>query len=470
MVIRPGITSKLFLAILLTCVVVAVAMATAMRYSFNQGFLGYLNEQEEQRMEALRPTLAAAYAQHGSWEFLRGDPRQWFRLIRPPELALRGGSAGEPPVPSESDLTGLNLRVSLLDEQKRRVIGNPRAHENTRLKAIEVDGRTVGWIALVPFQQVSAGAALRFQQQQWQAGYLIGAIAVLLAALVAWLLARMFLAPVKHLAASTHRLATGDYATRVAVSSRDELGRLAEDFNHLAVILEKNERLRRAFMADVSHELRTPLAVLKGELEALQDGVRPLTPQAIQSLQAEVTMLGKLVDDLYELSLSDVGALTYRKSRTDVLQVLHAALDAFRDRFAQRDITLELDMPDEPAAFCYADPDRLRQLFNNILENAARYTDSGGKLLIAYSLDRRMIRLEFQDTTPGVPDHMLPHLFDRFYRAENSRSRSTGGAGLGLAISRNIVEAHQGTIAATSSPLGGLCITLLLPLAVGTPA
>lgn len=469
MSIRPGITSKLFFAILFTCVVAAVAMATAMRTSFNEGFLGYLNEQEEQRLEALSPTLAQAYGQHGSWDFLRDNPRRWFSLIRPPGLPAGDTASGKHRAPPpDSDLTGLNLRVSLLDAQKNLVIGNPRLNPKAKLKAIEVAGQTVGWVALVPFQQASTGAALRFQEQQLKASLIIGGIVILLAALVAWLLARTLLAPVKHIAASTHRLAAGDYASRVTVSSKDELGQLAEDFNRLALTLDKNEKLRRAFMADVSHELRTPLAVLKGELEALQDGVRPLTPAAIQSLQSEVATLGKLIDDLYELSLSDVGALSYKKTPTDVLSVLQMTADAFQDRFAQQSIALEQRIPDRPA-ICHADPNRLRQLFSNLLENSARYTDAGGKLIISAIIEQRLLKLEFEDSKPGVPTPMLPQLFERFFRGEQSRNRGTGGAGLGLAISRNIVEAHQGTIGASASPLGGLRITVMLPLAEGAP-
>ncbi|MGV3741831.1 MAG: sensor histidine kinase efflux regulator BaeS [Burkholderiaceae bacterium] len=472
MSLRLGITSKLFFAILLTCIVVAVAMATAIRSSFNEGFLGYLNEQEDQRVEALRPTLANAYIKHGSWDFLRNERRQWFELIRPPGMPAFDRSAdrgAERPrrVPPESDLTGLNLRMGLLDAEKQIVVGNPSLNRNAKLKSIDVDGKTVGWIALVPFQQASTGAAMRFQEQQLRSSLAIGGIAIFLAALVAWLLARMFIAPIKHIAASTHRLAAGDYSTQVQVSSSDELGQLAQDFNHLALTLEKNEKLRRAFMADVSHELRTPMAVLKGELEALQDGVRPVTPAAIQSLQAEVATLGKLINDLYELSLSDAGALTYRKTATDVLDVLRAAGDSFQGRFAQASLGLELEIPQSLTAVCHADPDRMRQLFGNLLENAARYTDAGGRLVVRASIQERMLRLVFDDTAPGVPEHMLPQLFERFFRVDPSRNRSTGGAGLGLAISRNIVEAHQGTMTAAASALGGLQIVVTLPLAKG---
>jgi two-component system sensor histidine kinase BaeS len=434
-----------------------------MRSSFTEGFLGYLNQQEEQRMEALQPTLANAYVKHGnSWDFVRGDRRQWFELIRPPGTPPRG--RGTRPLPPESDLTGLLLRVGLLDAQKQLVIGNPNLTRNARLKPIEVSGQTVGWIALVPFQQVSTGAAYQFQQEQLKSSVAIGGMAIFLAALVAWLLARMFIAPIKHIATSTHRLAAGDYAAQVIVDSSDELGQLATDFNRLAKTLEKNEKLRRAFMADVSHELRTPVAVLKGELEALQDGVRPMTPAALHSLQSEVSTLGKLIDNLYELSLSDAGALSYRKTDINIMEVLHTVVESFQGRFRQCGLSLEIDVTATQVAVGHADPDRLRQLFANLMENAARYTDAGGRLVINAACENNRLRLEFQDTKPGVPNEMLPQLFERFFRVEQSRNRQTGGAGLGLAICRNIVEAHEGTIQASASAMGGLCITILLPL------
>ena len=468
---KPGITSKLFFAILTTSVIVALAMLVAVRYSFHQGFLGYLNEQEAQRIESVLPKLSDAYREHGDWEFLRHKPRLWFSLIRPEGDLHHTHKEGEKPPPMpDSELTGLIMRFSLLDEKKQLVIGNPQPVHETLLKPIEVDGQTVGWVALVPFQQVTTGAALRFHQQQLKSGWIIGGITILLAAIVAWLLARMFLAPLKRLTTSTHRLATGDYATRVPVSSGDELGHLAEDFNRLAITLENNEKLRRNFMADISHELRTPLSVLKGELEAVEDGIRPMSLVTIQSLQAEVSTLGKLIDDLYQLSLSDVGALAYRKSRVDVLEVLLQTVAAFEDRFADKAIRIALHFDTTQAAECDADPLRLQQMFGNLLENAARYTDAGGRLEIGCLHEGNIVRLDFQDTAPGVAPDKLPHLFERFYRADHSRSRATGGSGLGLAISRNIAEAHQGSMSAQASPLGGLWISVALPLAGKAPA
>jgi len=465
---KLGITSKLFLAILATSIVVAVAMGAAVRFSFTRGFLGYVNEQELQRLESLIPDLAEAYQERGGWEFLRENPRRWFRLLRPHvrnEVPAPRGRAGElrtmhEPAP---DLIGLNMRLALLDEQRRVVIGNPRIGEEAELRPIVVDGRTVGWLAVLPFRQVTSAADLEFQERQLTASWIIGALAVLLAAVVAIGLARMFLAPVKRIAAATHRLAAGDYASRVRVGSGDELGRLAEDFNRLAVTLERNEQMRRAFMADVSHELRTPLAVLRGELEAIEDGVRPLSAESVKSLQGEVATLSKLVDDLYELSLADVGALTYRKSALDLAEPLRQVLDGFRERLAGRDIALEVDLPAAEPLTVLADPDRLRQLFNNLLENVVRYTDPGGRLRVQGRRERGKVRLDFQDSAPGVPDELLPRLFERLYRVEASRNRARGGAGLGLAICRSIVEAHEGEISARPSPLGGVWIAVSLP-------
>lgn len=176
--------------------------------------------------------------------------------------------------------------------------------------------------------------------------------------------------------------------------------------------------MRRDFMADISHELRTPLAVLRGELEAIQDGVRQFTPESVASLQAEVGTLTKLVDDLHQLSMSDEGALAYQKAPVDVINVLEVASGAFRERFASRNLKIDLSLPD--SAVVFGDKDRLMQLFNNLLENSLRYTDSGGGLHISGRQDNGRFALTFADSAPGVQDAQLEKLFERFYRTEGS--------------------------------------------------
>lgn len=451
---KLSIATKLFFAVLATAILVALAIGVTTRISFTRGFLGYLNERGTEFVESLAPTVAAAYQQHGSWDFLRRNEQAWFELIHS-KIQASLMTEGPPPAP-----------VALLDEARNIVIGPPRLEAVTVMRPIVVEGRTVGWLALIPFEQITAAASVRFQERQLHAIWIIGLLSVLLAGVVALWLARLVLAPVKRVAAATHRLAAGDYATRVDIASRDEVGRLAEDFNHLALALEKNEQMRRTFMADVSHELRTPLAILRGEIEAMEDGIRPLSIETVKSLQTEATLLQKLVDDLYDLSLSDLGALTYRKVYVDVAHVLQMTADAFRPRFAERDLTLDIQIP-EQTLMILADENRLHQMFNNLMENMVRYTEAGGRVQIGCRRQDSDVVIDFQDSKPGVASDHLPRLFERFFRSDSARSRANGGAGLGLAICRNIAEAHGGRIVAQPSPLGGLWITVTFPL---TPA
>jgi len=438
--VKLGITLKLFFAILAASAVAAAAMAVATRLSFQSGFFGYLSHVESQSLEAFATRLADEYRRSGDWSFLQGDYGR-----------LRTLAASPQPV----------QRLALLDADRRTVVGNPDLGGEAAVRPVVVEDRVVGWIARSPYRRISTAADLAFQQEQLRSAWLIAGFALALAALVAVVLARVFLQPLKRVADATHRLAAGDYGTRVAIGSRDELGRLAGDFNRLAEALERNEELRRRFMADVSHELRTPIAVLRAGLEALEDGVRPLTREALAPLQGEVAALGKLVEDVYQLALADVGALAYRKERSDVAEVLEQAIESFAGRFRERKLSVEKHFA--PDLHVLADADRLGQAFRNLLENSARYTDAGGRVRISARRDGERVAIDFEDSSPGVPADALLRLFERFYRVEGSRSRANGGAGLGLAIVRSVVEAHGGTIEAGASPLGGLRVTISLP-------
>jgi two-component system, OmpR family, sensor histidine kinase BaeS len=249
----------------------------------------------------------------------------------------------------------------------------------------------------------------------------------------------------------------------VPVTSGDELGRLASDFNALALTLEKNEQARRSWLADISHELRTPLAILRGEIEALEDGLRQPTPEAIRSLHGEVMRLGRLVDDLQQLALSDLGALTYRKEELDLVPLLAAVIDSYRPELVRNGLQLHVELPRLPVTV-FADGERLRQLFANLLDNALKYTDGDGQVEVRLAEEGGQAKIDICDSAPTVAAQELERLFERFYRVEGSRNRASGGAGLGLAICRNIVEAHDGSISARESSLGGLWLEISLPL------
>lgn len=454
---RVGITAKLFLAVLIACTAVVVVQAVAMRISFERGFLGYLNEQATERMQEIVPRLATAYGRHGNWDFLRTDFRQWM------DLALPRGAGELAPRLSSSDQTGVILRMGLLDADLRHVAGNPQVMADSIRLPVMADGRTVGWIATVPFEKVLAGGEARFLEQQFGALRMIVLASLCVAALLTFVLARALLRRVRSMARATHQLAAGDYASRIEVGASDELGSLARDFNQMAQALEHNERARRSFMADISHELRTPLAVLRAELEAIQDGIRPPSPSTLEAMNQEVGQLGKLINDLHDLSLTDVGALAYRRARIDLVTVLHAAQAGMRRRFEAAGLRLETSIASAELTID-GDETRLQQLFANLLENALHYTDKGGVVRLHCERRNALARVVIEDSAPGVPVDKLDKLFERFYRVEASRSRASGGSGLGLAICRNIVEAHDGKIAAKLSPLGGLGIHIELPL------
>ncbi|ACB34740.1 histidine kinase [Leptothrix cholodnii SP-6] len=461
---RPGITIQLFLAVLAVATLVAVAMGAAAQLSFSRGFIGYLNEQAVQRMEAAIPRLQQAYGERGgSWAFLHGKPGAWFRLIEAEAGTDLSGPWDADPDLLAPHLLGLGRRLTLLDAQRQRVIGYPNLYADSEQREITVDGRSVGWIALAPIQSVTDAATLRFLDSQLRAILAMGALALVLATLIAWWVARALLAPVREVAAATHRLAAGHHDTRVSIRSKDEVGQLAQDFNQLALTLERNERMRRDYMADISHELRTPLSVLRGEIEAMEDGIHPLTPQNLGVLHGEVQTLTQLVNDLHELALADVGALRYRKTDLDLAPLLAREAAQFGTRCAERRLRLEVDTGTE-AVTVQADADRLRQLLHNLLDNAVRYTDPGGSLQVRLRAQGTWAVIDIEDSAPGVPTEQLPRLFERFFRVEASRGRAGGGSGLGLAICRSIVQAHGGDITAHASPLGGVRIEIRLPL------
>ena len=456
---RPNITAKLFIAILATCILLLITMHWAVRLSFEHGFIDYIKRGNEQRLQLLSEALSEQYESHGSWRFLRGNDRFIFQILRTLEHDTPDDGKGPPEMPPH----GWRTQFWVVDQNARVLVG-PRAPvppDGTR-RGIMVNGMEVGAVIASPVERLTRNTDINFDRQQRRTSWLIVALATLLAALTTFPLARGLLAPVKRLVEGTHRLAAGDFTTRVTATGSDELGKLAQDFNQLASTLERNQQMRRDFMADISHELRTPLAVLRGELEAIQDGVRKFTPESVSSLQAEVGTLTKLVDDLHQLSMSDEGALAYQKAPLDIVSLLEMAGGAFRERFAGRGLTLNLSLPESATVF--GDRDRLLQLFNNLLENSLRYTDAGGRLLIEARKAAQHITLTFADSGPGVTDQQLAMLCERFYRAESSRNRASGGSGLGLAICVNIVAAHGGRLSAAHSPFGGVSITVELPL------
>lgn len=461
-----NIKFRLFLALLGATGAVVLCMFFLLQWSMDRDFLRYVNTVEQERLDNLAIELELAYSENGNWDFLRPDPGRWLqRLERDTAFAVE-----PPPRPEKRQRDGRDRpprskigrgRLVLLDAAHNPVFGHTAG--TAELSPLRVEGKLVGYLGLHRREHLTEPWELRFVEQQKLAMGVVAGVIFLVSAGLAFPLANHLLRPIRALATATHRLAAGQYVTRVPSGSADELGGLVRDFNALAHTLEKNEQSRRQWFADISHELRTPLAVLRGEIEAIEDEVHQPTPETVRSLHAEVMHLSRLIDDLHELALSDVGALTYRKEQVDLTDIISAVVDSFRPEMSRKGITASVYLAREELPV-FADSERLRQLFANLLDNAVKYTEAGGQVEVRLERQTGEAAIHVRDSAPGVPEPEIEKLFNRFYRVDRSRCRRTGGAGLGLAICRNIADAHGGTIDARPSPLGGLWLEVKLPL------
>lgn len=452
--------------------------------SFKRGFLEYLQHQENRRLEILANNLLMAYEENGSWEFIRNNKRLWGFYLRP--RPSDGRRFREPSYPSLRErnqeeyfpdyrMKGhrpLNrrdggrhlLQMALLDENKKIIVGNPSFKVETRYFPLTINGNSIAYLQSEKKILIIDRLDKMFESRQNQA-FLINTLVSLVISLIVALLASIYLRKrMSGLTRIAHQLTSGEYGQRVEIKQQDELGQLSMDFNILAETLQKNQQSQRQWIADISHELRTPVAILKGELEALDDGIRPLNKAAIHSLQQEIERLGKLVEDLYQLSISDMGALKYEKSDFVIYDLLKELHGHFQARYTKQAINLSIEDFEPKTLEFYGDQQRLFQLFSNLLENSLHYTNSGGEVRIKMSKNEYELIITIEDSAPGIDEEKLPHIFKRLFRVESSRNRSKGGAGLGLAISRQIVLAHQGKISAHPSELGGVTINCVFPI------
>lgn len=289
-----------------------------------------------------------------------------------------------------------------------------------------------------------------------------GLVVVLLAFAVTFWLSRRMSAPVHALTTAAGRLGRGDFSQRVNVRGDDEIAELGRSFNSMANDLEQAEQLKRNMVGDAAHELRTPLSNIRGYLEAMKDGVIAPEPAALQSLYDESILMMKLVDELQELTIADSGKLELFRQNEDVNELVRAAALAIQARVDMGGLSLELELsPGLPQAS--VDAQRIGQVMRNLLGNAVAHTPRGGRITISTRGDGSGVAITVADTGEGIGPDDLPHIFDRFFRADKSRSRATGGSGLGLTIAKRLVEAHGGKIQAQSEPGKGSRFTFTVP-------
>jgi two-component system, OmpR family, sensor histidine kinase BaeS len=496
---------RLFISFGVLCVVSLTALTVLQRGRFQEEFFAFVDQKANLRVERVAQVLGKRYEQVGNWSFIAR--KNWIleaiidgnedevvaekpdatKLIGPlrnntggesaaPPKDVNNAPAGRPPEgprgfrPPQHRIDGLNIhtRIALLNNDGLRIIGNPLVPANSPAWPVMAGGVQVGKVLLAVQPAVGIEIDTAFLHAQAQNAR-NAAFGVLLAALVvAWFLARWLLSPVAALGRHMQQLAAGDYDQRMVTTRKDELGELALNYNRLAETLGRNQTARLDYGADIAHELRTPLSILRGEIQALQDHVRPVTPKALDSLEMECNRLTALIEDLYQLALSDVGALIYQFEILDLNAVITDAIFVSTPKLKALGFELIVKL-DQQLPSIRGDAQRLTQLCTNLLTNSQRYTDAPGVICVtteSITTEKGELRvlLHFDDSPPGVPSHLLPKLFDRLFRLESSRNRAAGGAGLGLSICKNIAQAHDGTLQASASPLGGLRVTLLLPV------
>lgn len=328
----------------------------------------------------------------------------------------------------------------------------------------DANGAVLGTLVMLPLDdrrgEIPFGAT--FDMRLWVAALVAGSVALA----IAWAMGRRILGPVEALTSAARRLGAGDLGSRVPAGARDEIGELSRAFNAMAEALARNENLRRIWVTDVAHELRSPLTNLRGQIEAVEDGLLAPSPETLRSLREEVLLLSRLVDDLQTVSIADAGKLTLERAPMSIRDVVEGAIESFRPVAAARGVSLSHAVPELPPVD--ADATRVGQVLRNLMVNAATHTPAGGSIEVVAEAGVDAATVSVRDTGSGIAREHLPHVFERFYRADPSRARATGGSGLGLAIVKGVIEAHGGNVSVESESGRGSTFRFTLPWA--TPA
>jgi signal transduction histidine kinase len=460
--LQRSLTAKLLLAFATVIVVGISIVAIIANQQTSTEFDQYVATSRQEAARQLAQSVAQTYSRTGSWD-----------ATATAFSTQATGPYGRVVIASPAGM--------IVMDTAQRWLGRSAASlglaDGTPIVA---QGRTVGILYLVSGrgggpsgagQGRSVGAHQRLIQaegaflDQVNHSLIIAALAAALAALViGTVLARRIARPLRQLTRAAQRIAEGSYAERIPVSSADEVGRLGHAFNQMAESLAQTEQARRQLVADVAHELRTPLTVLKGTVQAMRDGVLEADEQNLSTVQDEVSTMARLVTDLHDLALGDIGQFSLRRHPLGLRPVLEQTLAAFSIAAAEHQVRLESNIaPSLPPI--QGDGDRLHQALRNLLANALRYTPAGGAITLRAWSEETAVVIQVSDTGEGIAPEHLPRIMERFYRADPSRARRSGGSGLGLAIVQQIVRAHGGAITAASDGPGcGATFTMRLPV------
>ncbi|TKJ29039.1 MAG: two-component sensor histidine kinase [Chloroflexi bacterium B3_Chlor] len=428
-----------------------------------RSFASFVNRSRAEERTGLAEALATYYSSQGSWEAV-DSLVFWF----PGRMGHGMGPGGLPGM-----MPGVTRpwRFKLADENgvviapSRSVdIGQELSPDELAASIpLAVEGQTIGFLLPSPLMDSFSDLESAFLGQVSRTIVPVGTAACAVAILLGLLLTWQLTGPLRKLTTATQGIAGGDLSQRVDIRSGDEIGELGKAFNDMAESLARAEKLRRNMVADIAHELRTPLSVMRGNLEAIVDGVFEPTEENIAAIHKETVLLSRLVDDLQELALAEAGQLKIEREPTNLASLIERTVASVARRAGKDNITIVRDLPAD-LPLVNADPQRIGQVLFNLLDNALRHSPAGAAITVKATELEEAVQVDVTDQGAGLDEQELPLVFERFYRGDKARSRVTGGAGLGLTIVKQLVEAHEGEVWAQSDAGRGATFSFALPL------
>ncbi len=435
---------RLLIATLLIVLVTVSVMAVFASQRTAGEFRSYVEHDDRTRQRRFEFALTRAYAQTRTWQNIQPVIEEWEQVSgeRVVVADFNGKIVGD----SGNEWVGKNVSANWGEPSGKVILGST-----------EVGTFYINPSAPTPSVITEFLAAIN-------RSVLLGALmASAVAIVITLVVSHRIVRPVGSLTSAARRMEKGDLTARVKATSNDEIGQLAHAFNAMADGLARQEQLRRNMVSDVAHELRTPLTNIRGYLEAAKDGLVQPDGALVDNLYEEAILLSRLVNDLQELALAEAGQLHLERRPVQVADVIRTTVDVFNPCAEARDTSLVVRVPDD-LPLVEADPHRVGQVLRNLLNNALDFTPQGGQVTLTAWPDRKWVSVQVCDTGPGIAPEHLPYVFERFYRADKSRTRATGGAGLGLAIVKQLVEAHGGRVWVESTLGAGTTFGFTLPL------
>ncbi len=455
---RIKLSLKLYLSLICVSALVSSGIFCLMQVSFDRGFARYIHQNERQHLKEISAFLSKKYEQHGGWGWVDGDSEWLNELITTKVFSDTEKRSN----PKKRNYIAEDHTFQIFNKDKTPVVGGIDLQKPPFVEDIIVGGESVGQVGVHVENSLIKSMNVEFIKGHQRFMLLSTIGLVICAAFLAIPVAYVIVKPINALRDAMEALAQGKEPIWLDESRSDEIGLMNHDFNRLRKKIDSQEQLRKQWLADIAHELRTPISVLKSELEAIEDGVRPLNVASIKSLQDDVNRITRLINDLHQLSLEDSGALEYQFRLVDISQLLKTFLANHKNVLHRQGFEWSYHV-DTDSSLVAGDPDRLEQLLLNLFSNSLRYTEEPKRLRITVLSEGDDTVILWEDSSPGVSDIGLTSIFERLYRENKVRNDVKDASGLGLSIVETIIQKHGGNVSATHSSLGGLCVKVKLP-------